>query len=122
MLVFELNLIIIFYALFLFFPPRFKYLLVNSANNLVAETNWSNNITLYTSKESSIFYSISRIVPLNEAKLQCRFCFVPTVKSPDSLGSGYAGRSAAMVVITAILSVAAALLLLFLLIILILAW
>ncbi|MCI4394563.1 hypothetical protein PGIGA_G00170230 [Pangasianodon gigas] len=69
----------------------FKYLLINSDNVLVAETKWSENITLQT------------------------------IKNPDSLGSGYAGRSAAMVVITAILCVAAALLLLLLLIALILA-
>ncbi|KAK3509133.1 hypothetical protein QTP70_020244 [Hemibagrus guttatus] len=43
------------------------------------------------------------------------------IKSPDGLGSAYAGRSGAMVVITAILSAAMALLLLLLLIALILA-
>ncbi|XP_017315950.1 uroplakin-3b [Ictalurus punctatus] len=69
----------------------FKYVLVSADNTLVAETNWSDNITLNT------------------------------VKDPNSLGSGYAGRSAAMVVITAILATAAALLLLLLLIALILA-
>ncbi|XP_027034601.1 uroplakin-3b [Tachysurus fulvidraco] len=69
----------------------FKYILVNNTNGILAETQWSSNIAL------------------------------KNVQSPDSIGNGYAGRSAAMVVITAILSVAAALLLLLLLIALILA-
>ncbi|KAM9440455.1 uroplakin-3b [Clarias gariepinus] len=69
----------------------FKYFLANSSNSLIAESNWSNNITLNT------------------------------LKGPASLGSGYAGRSAAMVVITSILCVAAALLLFLLLAFLIMA-
>ncbi|KAF5899828.1 PRKR-interacting protein 1, partial [Clarias magur] len=69
----------------------FKYFLANSTNSLLAESNWSNNIT------------------------------VNTLQSPGSLGSGYAGRSGAMVVITTILSIAAALLLLALLAFLIMA-
>ncbi|GAA6107567.1 uroplakin-3b [Tachysurus ichikawai] len=69
----------------------FKYILVNNTDEILAETQWSPNIAL------------------------------KNVKSPDSIGNSYAGRSAAMVVITAILSVAMALLLLLLLIALILA-
>ncbi|XP_076867215.1 uroplakin-3b [Brachyhypopomus gauderio] len=66
---------------------RYKYLLVDSSTKtLLAETKWSDNITLYTPKD------------------------------PGSLGGSYVGRSAAMIVITAILSAAAGLLLLCLLI------
>ncbi|XP_017555049.1 uroplakin-3b [Pygocentrus nattereri] len=65
----------------------FKYLLVDPASKtLLAETKWSDNITLYTSKD------------------------------PGSISDSFAGRSGAMVVITAILSVAMALLLLLLII------
>ncbi|XP_036435739.1 uroplakin-3b [Colossoma macropomum] len=61
----------------------FKYLLVDPASKtLLAETKWSNNITLYTSKD------------------------------PGSISDSFAGRSGAMVVITTILCVAMALLLL----------
>ncbi|XP_060768343.1 uroplakin-3b [Neoarius graeffei] len=73
---------------------RFKHILLSQGTNLVAETRWSDNITLMN---------------------------VSTVKHPESLGSGYAGRSGAMVVITTILCIAAVLLLLLLLIALILA-
>ncbi|KAK1787556.1 hypothetical protein P4O66_016062, partial [Electrophorus voltai] len=65
---------------------RFKYLLVDAANTkLLAETQWSDSIALYTPK------------------------------TPGT-GDGFAGRSGAMVVITAILSTAIGLLLLLLLI------
>ncbi|KAG7314551.1 hypothetical protein KOW79_021854 [Hemibagrus wyckioides] len=69
----------------------FKYILVDQNNSIIANTNWLQNVT------------------------------TKNIQSPGSLGSAYAGRSGAMVVITAILSVAMALLLLLLLIALILA-
>ncbi|XP_071184109.1 uroplakin-3b-like isoform X1 [Salvelinus alpinus] len=68
---------------------RFKYVLINPANKtVVAESLWSNNITLY---------------PL---------------KDPERIDNGFAGRSASMIVITSILSSFLALLLLLLLIML----
>ncbi|XP_045549488.1 uroplakin-3b-like protein 1 isoform X1 [Salmo salar] len=69
---------------------RFKYVLINPANKtVVAESLWSNNITLYS------------------------------LKDPEKIDNGFAGRSAAMIVITAILCSFLALLLLLLLIMLI---
>uniref|UniRef100_A0A4W5NU87 Uroplakin 3b n=1 Tax=Hucho hucho TaxID=62062 RepID=A0A4W5NU87_9TELE len=69
---------------------RFRYVLINPANKtVVAESLWSNNITLY---------------PL---------------KDPESIDNGFAGRSASMIVITSILCSFLALLLLLLLIMLI---
>ncbi|XP_030648830.1 uroplakin-3b [Chanos chanos] len=70
---------------------KFKYLLVEPTNKTVlADTEWSDNITLYT------------------------------LKDPNGINTGLPARSGAMVVITTILSVAMAILLLFLLILLIL--
>ncbi|XP_066517199.1 uroplakin-3b [Hoplias malabaricus] len=68
---------------------RFKYLLVDPVSKtLLAETTWSDNITLYTAKE------------------------------PGTINDAFAGRSTAMIVITSILSIAMALLLLFFIIVL----
>ncbi|XP_038844388.1 uroplakin-3b [Salvelinus namaycush] len=68
---------------------RFKYVLINPANKtVVAESLWSNNITLYA------------------------------LKDPERIDNGFAGRSASMIVITSILCSFLALLLLLLLIML----
>ncbi|XP_024287663.1 uroplakin-3b-like protein 1 isoform X1 [Oncorhynchus tshawytscha] len=68
---------------------RFRYVLINPENKtVVAESLWSNNITLYT------------------------------LKDLESIDNGFAGRSASMIVITSILCSFLALLLLLLLIML----